>query len=413
MELVRISTAGSVDDGKSTLIGRLLYDNNALTKEQEELVEKKTKEKGLNDLDFSVITDGLIAEREQGITIDVAHIYFSTASKKFIIADSPGHIEYTRNMVTGASTAELSIILIDVRKGLLEQSYRHFFISHLLRLEKVIFCINKMDLVDYSEDKFIELAIEIKKMVDSLSNSINYEILPVSSLKGDNIVHPSSKMEWYKGQTLNQLLHKQTENLEPTLPFRLDVQQVYHVQNDAFTDFRGYAGRVLSGKVQLGDKITVLPSMKETVVTEIRRFEESLETAESGDSIILSVSDNIDISRGAIITGIENVPTTSEVMDATLVWMDETAVKAGDKFVLKSGSRELPVRIQELNYVIDPVQPTQHQKVAALQLNDIAVITLRLSQPAFLDSYTENKKNGVFVLINARTNATAAVGFKN
>jgi len=236
MDLLRISTAGRVDDGKSTLIGRLLYDTNALTKEQEALIEKKTAEKGLADLDFSVITDGLIAEREQGITIDVAHIYFSTDNRKFIIADSPGHVEYTRNMVTGASNAEVSIILIDARKGLLEQSYRHFFISQLLRLHTVVFCINKMDLVDYSEDIFLKIAADVKRMTESFEHSNpNIEIIPISSLKGDNVVNHSNNTAWYQGETLNSVLHNIKPEQDAIAEFRMDVQNVLHVQNDEFS----------------------------------------------------------------------------------------------------------------------------------------------------------------------------------
>jgi sulfate adenylyltransferase subunit 1 len=401
MELVRISTAGSVDDGKSTLIGRLLHDNNALTKEQEELVAKKTKEKGWDDLDLSVITDGLVAEREQGITIDVAHIYFSTKTHKFIIADSPGHIEYTRNMVTGASTAETSIILVDARKGLLEQSFRHFYISQLLRLDSVIFCINKMDLVDYSEDEFIKIAIEIKNMVHQLGKDIPFELLPISSLKGDNVVHKSKNMPWYDGPTLNDILHQKKSSKLDNLPFRFDVQQVYHTQNEKFTDFRGYAGRVVSGSLSIGDRIITYPSRQESVVTELRKYKDTVDNVKSGTSVVISLADEIDISRGAVIShaGTNDLKERKE-LSATVVWMDEKVATLGAKYILKAGARESLLKIQEIKNVVNPLEADKSTKVV-----------LKLGQSIFMDSYAVNKKNGVFILIDPQTNATAAVGF--
>ena len=410
MELVRISTAGSVDDGKSTLIGRLLYDNNALTVEQEELVQKKTREKGLADLDLSVITDGLVAEREQGITIDVANIYFSTKTHKFIIADSPGHLEYTRNMVTGASNAEMSVILVDARKGLLEQSYRHFFISHLLRLDKVIFCVNKMDLVDYSEDKFLEIAIAIQQMVGGLDEKMDYTIIPISSLKGDNVVRSSENMSWYKGETLNHILHSPKTSLQAAQNFRFDVQQVFHAQTAEFTDYRAFAGRVISGSVSVGDKITVLPSKKESTITEIRRFTDTLESAVAGDSVAISLADELDGSRGSLFTT-GQLPEEKQEISATLVWMDEKAAGTGTKMLLKTNSREFAVRIEELIAAIDPVNPNTVLAIEKLELNSIAKVRIKLSQPAYFDAYSENKKNGVFILIDPQTNQTAALGF--
>jgi len=411
MELVRISTAGSVDDGKSTLIGRLLYDNNALTKEQEELVVKKTKEKGWDDLDLSVITDGLIAEREQGITIDVANIYFSTKTRKFIIADSPGHVEYTRNMVTGASTSETSIILVDARKGLLEQSYRHFYISQLLQLENIIFCINKMDLVDYNEDKFIEIAIRIKEMVASFNPDIQYSIVPVSSLKGDNVVNVSENTPWYDGETLNELLHSTKTNQVRKAPFRFDVQQVFHAQEGEFVDYRGYAGRILSGQVSVGDRITALPSYKESVITEIRRYTDRLDSAQEGDSISISLADEIDVSRGVLITGSDQIPEGQSQITATLVWMDEKAANVGAKFLLKTGSREFPIKIQSINHTIDPSNPGDKIDANSIAINDITEVEIKLSQLGFFDPCAENKKNGVFILIDSQSNHTVAVGF--
>ncbi|MDP5098889.1 MAG: GTP-binding protein [Crocinitomicaceae bacterium] len=410
MEIVRISTAGSVDDGKSTLIGRLLYDNNALTKEQEELVVKKTKEKGLSDLDLSVITDGLIAEREQGITIDVANIYFSTKTRKFIIADSPGHIEYTRNMVTGASNSNLSIILVDARKGLLEQSHRHFYISQLLELDNVIFCVNKMDLVAYSEDQFLSIAIEIKAMVASFNPNIEFSIVPISSLKGDNVVIASTKMDWYKGKTLNALLHESKDNRVKDVPFRYDVQQVYHVQNEKFVDYRGYAGRVISGIVNVGDKIVSIPSNKLSTVKEIRRYEDVLVSAEAGDSVTILLSDEIDISRGSLLVKEGEVPESKNVLSCTLVWMDDKPALLNSKYLLKSGSRQFPVKISEIDFTIDPIKLVELKDSESIKLNDICSVKLRLSQFAFLDSFKENRQNGIFILIDEQSNNTVALG---
>lgn len=410
MEIVRISTAGSVDDGKSTLIGRLLYDNNALTKEQEELVVKKTKEKGLSDLDLSVITDGLIAEREQGITIDVANIYFSTNTRKFIIADSPGHIEYTRNMVTGASNSDLSIILVDARKGLLEQSHRHFYISQLLELDNVIFCVNKMDLVGYSEDQFISIAIEIKAMVANFNPDIEFSIVPISSLKGDNVVLASKNMDWHKGKTLNDLLHEPKENKLKEVPFRYDVQQVFHVQNEQFVDYRGYAGKVISGSIKLGDTIVSLPSIKKSKVTEIRRYEDVLEIAEAGDSVTISLADEIDISRGSLLVKENEIPEAKNELTSTLVWMDDKPAVLSAKYLLKAGARQFPVKISEINFTVDPIKLVEQKDSESIKLNDICSVKLRLSQPAFLDSFKENRQNGIFILIDEQSNNTVALG---
>ena len=414
MDLLRISTAGSVDDGKSTLIGRLLYDTNALTKEQEQLIEKKTAEKGLKDLDFSVITDGLIAEREQGITIDVAHIYFSTKNRKFIIADSPGHVEYTRNMVTGASNAEVSIILIDARKGLLEQSYRHFFISQLLRLNTVVFCINKMDLVDYSEDVFLKIAAKVKEMVNSYENyRPEIEIIPISSLKGDNVVHEFGNTPWYQGPSLNAILHtiSPSEKEENLQAFRMDVQQVLHVQNEQFVDFRGFSGRISSGQIKLGEELTVLPSGKTAVVKEIRQFETTLEEANTGDSVVINLDREVDASRGSLFVKTNDQPEASKSLKATLVWLNEEEAQLGRKYLIKAGCRQNQAKLQQIDYLIPPENPSLKLQSSKLALNDIAKIELRLAQPLYLDNYQLNKANGAFVLIDSQTNNTCAVGF--
>ncbi|MVO07772.1 sulfate adenylyltransferase [Flavobacterium sp. TP390] len=412
MELLKINTAGSVDDGKSTLIGRFLYDNNALTIEQEELVRKKTKEKGLEDLDFSVITDGLIAEREQGITIDVAHIYFSSAVRKFIIADSPGHIEYTRNMVTGASNSDLSIILIDARKGLLEQTHRHYFISRLLRLQSVVFCINKMDLVDYSEDVYLNIAADIDKMIRQLEPlEQEIAIIPISSLKGDNVVHFSKQMDWYKGETLSTVLHGFNKKEEDTKPFRMDVQQVYHVQNENFVDYRAYAGRISSGSVKVGETLTILPSGKASEVVEVRKFTNTLDEAHTGDSIQVRLKDDIDISRGMLFVKESQEHLFAKELKARLVWLDEKAANTSAKYHIQTGSRTGVCKIQEIEYLIQPENPLEHVASHELKLNDIALVQLKLANPMYLDAFATNKANGAFILIDAQTNNTVAVGF--
>lgn len=411
MDLLRINTAGSVDDGKSTLIGRFLNDSNALTKEQIELIERKTKEKGLEDLDFSVITDGLIAEREQGITIDVAHIYFSSTERKFIIADSPGHIEYTRNMVTGASNSEVSIILIDARKGLLEQTYRHYFISCLLRLETVIFCINKMDLVDYSEDVFLSIASDINKMAAQFEYKPVIHILPISSLKGDNVVEASKYTTWYTGKTLSEVLHEIIPNGIKTDDFRLDVQQVLHVQNTEFTDYRAYAGRIISGGIGVGDAVTVLPSGQKSEVAEIRKFTDTLSQANAGESIQLRLKDEVDISRGSMLVKAVDEKLLSKDIAATLVWMDEKQAAVSGKYLLQAGTRTVACKLQQIEGVIPPENPSAVAEAGNLKLNDIAKVQLRTANPVFLDAFSRNRLNGSFILIDTQSNNTVAVGF--
>jgi sulfate adenylyltransferase subunit 1 len=412
MKLLKINTAGSVDDGKSTLIGRFLNDNNALTIEQEELIRQKTKEKGLNDLDFSVITDGLIAEREQGITIDVAHIYFSSETRKFIIADSPGHIEYTRNMVTGASNSDLSIILIDARKGLLEQTHRHYFISRLLRLESVVFCINKMDLVDYSEDVFLKISIEINKMIQQLE-PLNQKIaiIPISSLKGDNVVFKSKEMPWYSNETLSEVLHSFEKDTLVSSDFRMDVQQVYHVQNKEFVDYRSYAGRINSGNIKIGDELFVLPSAKKAEVVEIRKFKTLLKEAQESDSIQIRLKEDIDISRGMMFVKEQKEFLFEKELQSKIVWLDEKPLNTSAKYYIQAGSRIQVGKVQEIINLIKPETPLENHQTAEIKLNDIATVKLRLANPIYLDKFSQNKQNGAFILIDQQTNNTVAVGF--
>lgn len=412
MDLLKINTAGSVDDGKSTLIGRLLYDNGALTKEQEELIRRKTEEKGLADLDFSVITDGLIAEREQGITIDVAYIYFSTPERKFIIADSPGHVEYTRNMVTGASNSEVSIILIDARKGLLEQTYRHYFINRLLRQSHILFCVNKMDLVDYDEKVYQDICRQIHTMIAQYPDQ-NQEIyiIPISSLKGDNIVHKSKNTPYYKGETLSQLLHTIGKEQLVHPEFRMDIQQVLHVQNEEFIDYRAYAGRIISGSVSLGDEIIVLPSGKKSKVTEIRKYKTTYESAVQGQSVQISLADDIDISRGSMLIKKDKEILLDRNILADLVWLDEQKARVGGKYNIQTGARTGVCKIQAIHYIIPPEDPSAKFEASEIAMNEISEVNIKLAAPLFLDKYEENKRNGAFILIDPQTNNTVAVGF--
>lgn len=411
MELLRINTAGSVDDGKSTLIGRFLNDSNALTVEQEALIAKKTKEKGMQDLDFSVITDGLIAEREQGITIDVAHIYFSSGKRKFIVADSPGHVEYTRNMVTGASNSEVAIILVDARKGLLEQTHRHYFISNMLQMKAVVFCINKMDLVDYSEDVFLKIAADINKMTAQFETTPDVYVLPVSSLKGDNVVSQSKEMVWYNGETLSQILHNiKTGELSSDV-FRFDVQQVLHVQNEEFVDYRAYAGKVVSGSLKVGDIVTVLPSGKQSEIIELRKFTNMLNTVQAGESVQVRLKDDIDISRGMMLVKQPDDVLFSKDIKAKLVWMDEKAATPGAKYILQAGTRTTQCKLQNIEAIIPPESPSEIQESNQLMLNDIASVTIKTAAPVFLDAFKDNRANGAFILIDTITNNTVAAGF--
>lgn len=410
MELVRISTAGNVDDGKSTLIGRLLYDHGALTHEQQELIERKSREKGWDDLDFSVLTDGLVAEREQGITIDVAHIYFSADNRKFIVADSPGHVEYTRNMVTGASTSDISIILVDARNGLKEQTFRHVYISALLKVKAVVFCINKMDLVGYDEDRYLEIAASIQRMIEKLGTPIPYSVVPISSLKGDNVVHRSENMSWYQGKTLDQLLHSPIEK-DRSEAFRFDVQLVQHVQNEEFTDYRAYLGRVVSGKVNVGDRIVALPSGRKATVQEILQFKDKREKAVKNDCVSIILDDQIDISRGALLTNENNLPIAQTTLQAKLVWLNEKTISPGAKLIIKAHSREVAGKLSQINGAIDPTTFEIAREKQLIELNDIVLVELKLSQELFFDNYNENAGNGVFLVIDTTSNATLAVGF--
>lgn len=413
MNVLKIATAGSVDDGKSTLIGRLLYDTKSLTDDKLAAIEEKSKQRGFDYLDFSLATDGLVAEREQGITIDVAHIYFSTRKKSFIIADTPGHIEYTRNMVTGASTAQASIVLVDARKGVVEQTYRHFFINNLLRIKDVVIAINKMDLVDFSEEKYNSIKREIEYLA-SKSEYKNQQLtfIPMSALQGDNVVSTSENMSWYTGETLLQHLEKlDTEATEEVTQVRFPVQTVIRPKTDEYHDFRGYAGKIYGGDLEIGDEIVVLPSQTKSTIKSIHFFDKEFEKAKSGSAVTITLADNVNVSRGDMLVKVTEEPTITKQLDATICWMDKEPLQVSQKYYIKHGINDAQAKITQLSSILKTDFSGKIENPSELALNQIGVIQLKLSKYLLVDSYHQNKSNGAFILINPKTNNTVGVGF--
>ncbi|MDA9334706.1 GTP-binding protein [Flavobacteriaceae bacterium] len=413
MEVLKIATAGSVDDGKSTLIGRLLYDTKSLTSDKIEAIEKTSKQKGYDYLDFSLATDGLVAEREQGITIDVAHIYFSTANKSYIIADTPGHVEYTRNMITGASTSQTAIILIDARKGVIEQTKRHFFINNLLRIKEVVVAINKMDLVDYSEEIYESIKTDFQKLLkerDYQDQRITF--IPVSALKGDNIVHKSETMSWYNGETLLEHLEaldfKDIYNVGTP---RFPVQCVIRPKTDAFHDFRGYAGKVYGGELSIGDTVLALPSNTKTKIKSIYFYDEEVQTASRRSSVTITLEDEINISRGDMITKTDNLPTIDKQFTATIAWMDRDTLTAGNKYVIQHGVNKVQAKVERIHHIIKTDYSGIIENVDHLEINDIALVSFKLNKPIFYDAFKNHRTNGSFIIIDPQTNTTAGAGF--
>ncbi|WP_372792844.1 sulfate adenylyltransferase subunit 1 [Lutibacter sp.] len=413
MEVLKIATAGSVDDGKSTLIGRLLYDTKSLTSDKLEAIERSSKQKGYDYLDFSLATDGLVAEREQGITIDVAHIYFSTATKSYIIADTPGHVEYTRNMVTGASTSQVAIILIDARHGVIEQTFRHFFINNLLRIKDVIVAVNKMDLVDFSEERYNEIKADFQKLVDKSDyedQSITF--IPVSALKGDNVVEKSTSMNWFKGQTLLEHLEKiDTKDVYNRGRVRFPVQYVIRPKTDEFHDYRGYAGKVYGGEIKVGDEVVVLPSETRSKVKEIYFYDKKFETAARRSSITLTLEDNVNVSRGDMIVKFDELPKIQKQLTATISWMDAKDLVTGSKYVLQHGVHKVLAKVSTIHHKIETDFSGVIKDVSSLRMNDIASVSFQLNKPIFFDSFKDHRTNGAFILIDPQTNNTAGAGF--
>jgi sulfate adenylyltransferase subunit 1 len=413
MQVLKIATAGSVDDGKSTLIGRLLYDTNSLTEDKLEAIEKSSKSKGYDYLDFSLATDGLVAEREQGITIDVAHIYFSTATKSYIIADTPGHVEYTRNMVTGASTSQASIILIDARHGVIEQTYRHFFINNLLRVKDIIVTINKMDLVDYDEDQYKAIKNDFMKLAaKSDYNEQNITFIPISALKGDNVVEKTNAMPWYEGQTvLEHLELLDSDDIYTKGKLRFPVQNVIRPKTEEYHDFRAYAGKVYGEDISVGDNVVVLPSLKKSKVKNIHFFDKQFASAPHGSSISIELENDINVSRGDMIVKENELPTVEKEITATITWMDNEPLTSGKMYVLQHGINKVLAKVISINHKIETDFSGVKNKISTLEMNDIASVTLKLNKPIFGDKFKENRANGAFILIDKNSNTTSGVGF--
>ncbi|WP_163397980.1 sulfate adenylyltransferase subunit 1 [Flavobacterium fluviatile] len=412
MDVLKIATAGSVDDGKSTLIGRLLYDTKSLTTDKIEAIEKSSKQKGYDYLDFSLATDGLVAEREQGITIDVAHIYFSTAKKSYIIADTPGHVEYTRNMVTGASTSQLSIILIDARKGVIEQTYRHFFINNLLRVKEVIVAINKMDLVDYSEEVFNKIKADFEALnAKSTFKEQNVSYIPLSALTGDNVVDKLDGMPWYKGQTiLEHLEGLHSSDVFESGKARFPVQTVIRPKTEEYHDFRGYAGKLYGNSIKVGDAVTVLPSLTESKVTNIHFFDKQFDEAVAGSSITIELENDINVTRGDMIVKSSELPKIEKDIETTICWMDSKKLVPGTKYFVQHNTNRVLAKIESVKNTI-ATDYSGTTPASQLAINEIGEVNIKLSKALYFDSYNENKSNGAFILIDSVTNTTAGVGF--
>jgi len=409
-QLLRFTTAGSVDDGKSTLIGRLLYDSKSVFEDQLEAVQQSSSRKGFDYVDFSLLTDGLKSEREQGITIDVAYRYFSTPRRKFIIADTPGHIQYTRNMVTGASTANLALILIDARKGLVEQTYRHSFIASLLKIPHIVVCVNKMDLVAYSQQVFENIVADYKAFSSKLEVS-DIQFVPISALHGDNVVNRSDNMPWYQGATLMHIL--ETVHIESDynhIDARFPVQYVIRPHTVQHADFRGYAGRVAGGIFRPGDEVTVLPSGFRSRIKSIHLADRTLDEAFAPMSVIFTLTDDIDISRGDMICKPNNQPQVGQDIDMMLCWMNARPVNAQARFLVRHTTREVRGILKEIQYRLDVNTLQRTEGVEQLVMNDLARVKIRTSQPLLFDSYRRNRTTGSLILIDESTNETVAAG---
>lgn len=406
MELLRFTTAGSVDDGKSTLIGRLLYDSKAIFQDQMDNLEEVSKLRGEEGVNLALLTDGLRAEREQGITIDVAYRYFSTPKRKFIIADTPGHEQYTRNMVTGASTADLAIILIDARNGVLTQSKRHGIIASLLNIPHVIVAVNKMDVVDYSEDIYNDIVKEYTEFSKKLSIK-DITFIPISALLGDNVVTPSESMDWYDGPTVMHQLENVVISADKNhVDFRFPVQYVVRPHQD----FRGFSGRIPSGSIKVGEPVTILPSRKRTKIKDIVSFDGNLVEAHVGDSVVLTIEDEIDISRGDMIVRDHNIPDVTRKLDATICWMDdEKNMSLNTPYIIQQTTRNVKAFIKTLNYQLD-VNTLHRSNALTLKLNEIGRVEIETASSLFIDPYNSNRETGSFILIDPASNQTVAAG---
>lgn len=409
-ELLRFTTAGSVDDGKSTLIGRLLYDSKAIFEDQMEAVKKTSEFRGLDYVDLSLFTDGLRAEREQSITIDVAYRYFATPKRKFIIADTPGHIQYTRNMVTGASTANLAIILVDARHGVVEQTCRHSLIASLLKINHLVLCINKMDLVNYSQEVYEKIVKDYRIFASKLEVK-DIHFLPISALLGDNVVDRSEKMNWYEGPTLLYLLenvHIGSDNNH--IDCRFPVQYVIRPQSDEFHDYRGYAGRIASGVFKPGDDIMVLPSGFTSKIKSIDTFDGPIDEAFAPMSVTITLEDDIDVSRGDMLIRPHNQPETGQDIEMIMCWLNNKPMNPNAKYLLMHTTKDAKAVIKEINYKIDINTLHRIEDDKVINMNDIARVRLRTTSPLFYDSYAKNRNTGSLILIDEGTKETVAAG---
>ena len=410
MELLRFTTAGSVDDGKSTLIGRLLYDSKSIFEDQLEAVKLASERRGDEHVNLALLTDGLRAEREQGITIDVAYRYFATPKRKFIIADTPGHIQYTRNMVTGASTANLAIILIDARSGVLEQTIRHAYIASLLKIPHVVICINKMDLVEFKEEVFEQIVKDFNRFATKL-DILDVRFIPISALKGDNVVDRSTKMDWYQGPTLLYLL----ENVHITndlnlVDGRFPVQYVIRPQSSEFHDYRGYAGRIASGVFTVGDKIKVFPSGFTSTIKEIVLMDQKLDFAYAPMSVTLTLEDDIDISRGDMIVLEGKEPQVGQDIEMMICWLNEKPMTINGKYILRHTTNDVKCIIKEIPYKMNINNLEKNSSETRIGLNEIGRLKVRTTKPLFYDSYRVNRITGSIILIEEGTNNTVGAG---
>jgi len=410
MDLLRFTTAGSVDDGKSTLIGRLLYDSKSIFEDQMEAIQLVSDRKGEEHVNLALLTDGLRDEREQGITIDVAYRYFATPQRKFIIADTPGHIQYTRNMVTGASTANLAIILIDARHGIVEQTKRHSFIASLLGIPHIVYCINKMDLVDYSQDVYNKLVNDLEAFSAKLETK-DVRFIPISALKGDNVVHRSEKMDWFEGATLMHTLetvHIASDHNH--IDCRFPIQNVIRPQTTEHHDYRGYAGRIAGGVFKKGDAVMVLPSGFTSKIKSIDTFDGEIDEAFAPMSVTMTLEDDIDISRGDMIVRENNKPEVSQDIEAMICWMGDSPLKEKGKYALKHTSKDARCMVKEIKYKVDINTLHRNEADKVIASNDIARITLRTTSPLFIDQYSRNRNTGSLILIDEATNNTVGAG---
>ncbi|WP_432712102.1 sulfate adenylyltransferase subunit 1 [Pedobacter sp.] len=407
MNILKFFTAGSVDDGKSTLIGRLLYDTDSILYDQLEALQQSNRKNDDGSIDLAILTDGLRAEREQGITIDVAYKYFQTDKRKFIIADTPGHIQYTRNMVTGASTANLAIILVDARNGVVEQTVRHSYLVSLLGINNIVVCLNKMDMVDYSEEVYNNITDKYKDLAQQL-NLKEVTFIPVSALKGDNIVHSSKHMEWYKGESLLDFLENVEVDHGAKSPFaRMPVQWVIRPQTDELHDYRGYAGRILSGSFRVNDKVTVLPSGYHSVVERIEIYDQTPEEAHAGMSVTIHLKDNIDISRGDMLVNSDHPAQHSQLIEADICWMDKRPLDETITYLIQHNSKVTKCKIKDIVFKVD-INTLEKKEAYDFSLNEIGRVILKTADTLPFDIFEENKANGSAILIDSRTNLTVA-----